>query len=270
MAAAFQIRLTDQTRASNNAPRVGAEYGLNHRPHNRTASRFFAVALGVTAAGAAVTAINPNLDLAAAKLFYGDSGGFIGNRLAVFGWLRQAFVTFFVVCCAVALTGLVITRYRMRTWLGLVFTQWLFIGICIGMGPGVVSNLAFKDHWGRARPSQITEFGGTKLFTPALIPANQCNRNCSFVSGEASSVFIVFFAAAFVFRRRAMTIVLCGITAGVIAGLVRMSQGAHFITDVVFAGVLMALTAAVVNYLFEAVAAAGKSGGPLVASGHLT
>jgi lipid A 4'-phosphatase len=269
MAGAFQNRLTDQIRPSRKAPRATAEYGLNHMPHNRISSRRSAVALGVTAACAAVTAVNPNLDLAAAKLFYAEYGGFVGNRYAVLGWIRQVFITVFVVCCVVALTGLVITRYHMRTWLGLVFTQWLFIGICMGMGPGIVSNLAFKDHWGRARPSQITEFGGTKLFTPAFIPSNQCNRNCSFVSGEASSVFVVFFAAAFVFRRKAMALVLCGITAGVIAGLVRMSQGAHFITDVVFAGVFMALTAAVVNYMFEAVAAAGKTGGPLVASGHL-
>lgn len=227
--------------------------------HNDATSQLALAALGFSALIAAVSTAVPQLDLAAAKLFYGRDGIFIGEQVALFRWLRQAFVMVFIGCCFAAGLGLIITRTRARTWLGLIFTQWLFLAICMGMGPGVVSNLAFKDHWGRARPHQIAEFGGTKVFTPALVPADQCVRNCSFVSGEASSMFLLFFAAAFMFRKKAAVLISCGVFAGAIAGLVRMAQGAHFLTDVAFAGVLMAFTAASVNYVFEAVAAAGRN-----------
>ena len=49
---------------------------------------------------------------------------------------------------------------------------------------------------GPARPKHIVAFGGSKLFTPALQPTDQCKRNCSFVSGEACSVFAPFYAVA--------------------------------------------------------------------------
>ena len=49
------------------------------------------------------------------------------------------------------------------------------------LGPGWVVNEALKNHWGRARPEQVSDFGGAQRFTPALQPADQCVKNCSFV-----------------------------------------------------------------------------------------
>src|SRR5207249_3238038 len=60
---------------------------------------------------------------------------------------------------------------------------------------GLIANTLFKDHWGRARPAQIEAFGGTRQFTPAPLPAAQCDRNCAFVSGHAAFAFsLVSFA----------------------------------------------------------------------------
>jgi lipid A 4'-phosphatase len=72
------------------------------------------------------------------------------------------------------------------------------------------------------------------------------------VSGEASSIFIVLFAAALLFKSRSRNLVAAGIVLGSLAGLVRMAQGGHFLSDVVFAGVFMAMTAAGIQLLFEA------------------
>jgi hypothetical protein len=44
-----------------------------------------------------------------------------------------------------------------------------------------------------------------------------------------------------------------GIAAGFGAGLVRMSQGAHFLSDIVFAGVFMALTVSLLHVLLVGV-----------------
>ena len=46
---------------------------------------------------------------------------------------------------------------------------------------------------------------------------------------------------------------MAGIIAGSLAGLVRMMQGAHFLSDVIFAAITMALIAAAVQLIFEAV-----------------
>lgn len=129
--------------------------------------------------------------------------------------------------------------------------HFLFVASCLAIGPGAVTNLAFKDQWGRARPREIVEFGGAKIFTAALIPANQCRKNCSFVCGEASSIFMIFFAPGLLFWRRSALLLGTGLLAGSAAGLIRIAQGGHFLSDVVFAGIVMALTAVAVHQAFR-------------------
>ena len=47
----------------------------------------------------------------------------------------------------------------------------------------------FKDTWGRARPINIQEFGGDKIYTQPFIKSDQCEKNCSWISGESSAAF---------------------------------------------------------------------------------
>ena len=58
-------------------------------------------------------------------------------------------------------------------------------------------------------------------------------------AGGASTFYVTFFAAAFVFPA--------------FAGLVRMSQEAHFLSDVVLGGVAMAMVVALVQLIFQTV-----------------
>jgi lipid A 4'-phosphatase len=128
----------------------------------------------------------------------------------------------------------------------------MFLLLCFAIGPGLVANTIFKDHWGRARPVQIVEFGGDKSYTPPLMPSDQCAHNCSFFSGEASAIFALFFAAALVVPQWSTGLIFAGILAGLADGLVRISQGAHFMSDVLFAGIFMALSvAALFTLLFR-------------------
>lgn len=153
----------------------------------------------------------------------------------------------FYLWIAVSLAGLVITRGSARSWLRLSGTQWLFLAICLAMGPGILANVALKDHWGRARPKEVAEFGGSKMFTPPLIPTDQCANNCSFVSGEAAAIFMPFYAAGLVVPQWAAILLAVGTLCGLAAGFVRVAQGAHFLSDVIFAGVFMAMTAVLVH-----------------------
>jgi membrane-associated phospholipid phosphatase len=107
-----------------------------------------------------------------------------------------------------------------------------------------------KDHWGRARPSQVTEFGGTKTFTPAPLPADQCERNCSFPAGHPAMGFYLL-SMAFLVRdqRRRRWAEAAAIGAGAAIGVVRLAQGGHFLSDVVFAGLLVAAVSWVLHRL---------------------
>jgi lipid A 4'-phosphatase len=198
------------------------------------------VATGV-AAGAVFLAA-PEIDLAAARLFYAPGSGFVGQRLLWVEVLRQAFVAFYFGTIALCLAGLVLTWRGRQAWLGQDKARWLFLAACLAAGPGLVANLVLKDQWGRARPRHVVELGGSKLFTPPLVMSDQCPRNCSFVSGEASSTYVVLYAAAALVPQWSVALIAAGTVGGLATGLVRMSQGGHFLSDVIFAGVFMALT----------------------------
>jgi lipid A 4'-phosphatase len=188
----------------------------------------------------------PEIDLIVSGAFHVQGGRFSGQSLDWVSKLRSLFRVLVYLWIAASLAGLFITRDRTRTWLRLAFKKWLFLAICIAVGPGIVANVVFKDHWGRARPKDVVEFGGSKTFTRPLIPTNQCPSNCSFVAGEAASNFMPFYAAALLLPEWATVLLTAGSLCGLAAGLVRVSQGAHFLSDVIFAGVFMALTAGVV------------------------
>ncbi len=165
--------------------------------------------------------------------------------------LRNVFIVFYFACLGISIVGWIATLRLKKSWLGTSPQQWLFLVLCLSIGPGLVANLIFKDQWGRARPKHVVEFGGTKQFTPAPLPANQCKRGCSFVSGEASSTFVPFYAAAAIVPQWAAALIVTGTISGLVAGFVRISQGAHFLSDIVFAGLFMALMVLVLSRLMR-------------------
>ncbi len=219
----------------------------------------FSITMFASAVLLVLVTLFPSLDLVTARQFYSGRGHFLGEGNILSYGLRNLFIAFYLVACAVCLAGLVITRDRVRSFLSLGFMKWLFLALCISIGPGVVANLALKDQSGRARPRDIVEFGGERSFSAAMIPSSECGRNCSFVCGESSSIFALFFAGACLSRRRSQALILAGLALGGAAGLVRMSQGAHFLSDVVFSGVFMALSVLALRWLFDAIANAARA-----------
>lgn len=210
---------------------------------------FAGLALVVGLGAATLFLIFPETDLLAAKAFYLGEGRFTGSRAGGIAILRWFFIGLYFSCIGLAIAGIVSSRARRQPWMGLALGQWLFMAACLGAGPGLVANVVLKDQWGRARPSHVVEFGGHKTFTAALVPSRQCPRNCSFVSGEASSIFVLFYAAALIIPQWSIALAAAGTFGGLAAGVIRMSQGAHFLSDVIFAGVFMALTVLAVHKL---------------------
>ena len=133
----------------------------------------------------------------------------------------------------------IIAALRRRVIGGITPRIGLFLATSLALGPGLVVNTLLKDHWGRARPHQIVEFGGNAHFSPAVLLSDQCARNCSFPSGHAALGFWLVAIAMVMptaWRRIAMPIAL-GV--GVLIGLMRIAQGAHFLSDVIAAAIIV-------------------------------
>ena len=214
--------------------------------------------------GALVFVGFPQLDMAFSRLFYSD-GKFLFAQGTTGTVLRELFRWMFILVCIGAAIGFAAIAFASRRLLRVGFAAWLYVILAAAVGPGLVANLIFKDHWGRARPHNIVEFGGTKQFTPALIRSDQCAKNCSFVSGEASNIFAIGFALTLLAgSRRRRALFLAAIVAGLFAGLVRIGAGAHFLSDVFFAGIFMAFVARGLHWLlFERYGALFADEGPL-------
>ncbi len=129
----------------------------------------------------------------------------------------------------------------------------LFVLAFLALGPGLIVNTVFKDHWGRPRPADIVQFGGTEAYRPFWSPG-AAGQGRSFPSGHAAVGFFVM-APYFVLRRRAprwaRKALSAGILYGGLMGLGRMIQGGHFLTDVIWSGVLVYIAGLALYYLFR-------------------
>jgi lipid A 4'-phosphatase len=144
------------------------------------------------------------------------------------------YLTKFLVVLWIAL--LTINYFSKKNIWGLTKKQLSYLLLALILGPGLVVNGIFKDHWGRARPNTVTEFSGTKTFTPPFIMSDQCEKNCSFVSGDPSVGFYLF-ALAFAIPARKKLFSSLAMGLGCVYGATRIMQGAHFFSDVIFSGV---------------------------------
>jgi membrane-associated PAP2 superfamily phosphatase len=127
----------------------------------------------------------------------------------------------------------------------------LFLLLALLVGPGLVVNVVVRDHWGRPRPRDVVPFGGTEEFWKVL-ERRPGGTGHSFPSGHASSAFYLG-APFFLFRGRrqgrAAAFLVLGIGYGIVMGIARMGQGAHFASDIVWAGAFTYFTALILARL---------------------
>ena len=142
-----------------------------------------------------------------------------------------------------SLAGLTLTARYGGPLLGLWARHYGYLLATLAVGPGLIANALLKENWGRARPRHLVEFGGDKNFSPPIVMSDQCSSNCSFVSGDASLAFF-FLAVALIMppKHRRLSVFLA-LLFGCLIGFMRIIQGAHFLSDVILAGVFVCLTA---------------------------
>lgn len=137
------------------------------------------------------------------------------------------------------------------------FKKWqrpaLALVATMAIGAGLITHTLLKDHWGRPRPKQVTEFGGHQNFRPFYQPNffQQPEPSKSFPCGHCTMGFY-FFSVALLCRRLGHAglfyfFFAFAIVFGIAFGITRMMMGAHYFSDVLVTGIIMWLTA----YLFD-------------------
>lgn len=210
------------------------------------------VFLGLLLTVALTFTLYPQVDLWVSGSFYRIAQGFHLRDVPVIQFIHNA-IPPFAVGTGIALVALLAwTAWTGQTVFRLSSRMTTYLLATLIIGPGLLTNTVLKDHWGRARPSQIVEFGGKSAFTPALVISDQCNHNCSFVCGHAAMAFTPI-ALAFVLptRRQRRLALASGLGFGGLVGAVRIVEGGHFLSDVLFAGLLVYGVAWVLAWLLS-------------------
>ncbi len=186
----------------------------------------------------------PNIDLFVSSLFY-HNGFYLKDTLFAVAIYKLTIII--TASFALALVGLLL--FEIVSHKNFVQKRVLiYLLLSLILGPGLIVNVALKNHFGRARPSQIKAFGGTKTFSPAGVITNQCQKNCSFTSGHAAAAFY-FLSLLPLIKRRKKLIASIILLWGSLVGFVRIIQGGHFLSDVICSALIVYLVAKILYYL---------------------
>jgi lipid A 4'-phosphatase len=202
----------------------------------------------------------PGIDRAVEHGFLrGEDGRFRLDGVAWADFVNRA-LPWLMTALAVALVVLGIAALRGRALGGIGLRQIGYLAAVFLLGPALLANLLLKDQLGRVRPRDIPPGQEAMLFTPPFVPSDACPNNCSFPAGDAAAGY-AFLGLALALPRRGRAAGVAGaIALGSFLGAVRMLQGAHYFSDVIFAGLLMALVAVGLHLLWFRRQSAGDAG----------
>ena len=196
------------------------------------------IAFAVAATVGLVFGLRPDLDLKLAALFFDpERGGFWRAYDPSYLRARDAAVWLTTLVAMPASIALAVKFVRPRRPLLIPGRAIVLMLLTLALAPGVVANLVLKEHWGRPRPIDVAEFGGDEHFRPWWDPRGDCPKNCSFVAGEPAGAFWTLAPAAVVAPQWRALGYAVALAFGSAVGVLRMAAGAHFFSDVVFAGV---------------------------------
>ncbi len=129
----------------------------------------------------------------------------------------------------------------------------LFVVLFLALGPGLLVNVVLKNHLGRPRPQELAEFGGQYQFVQ-FWQRGAAGKNSSFPSGHASIAFSLMTPWFFLHRKKprpARLFLHAGILFGLLVGIGRIEQGAHFPSDILWAGGLVYLVGEILSCFFQ-------------------
>lgn len=181
--------------------------------------------------------IGSSIDIYISNLFYHEKNFLIQGFHFISIFTRKIFLSLLVIYIFIIPF---ISKYRPVQIIyfnyGFGLKEILFLWLANMFNLIVVVNLLLKNIWGRARPNDISNFGGNEVFTAWYNISDACQTNCSFVSGDASVGFSLitlylitkknnFFWASLLF--------------GFYLGVIRILEGGHFLSDVLLSGFII-------------------------------
>ena len=178
----------------------------------------------------------PRFDIWVTEFFYSPQEGFMANQ---WPWITTWHQSVGKVGRTLLVLALVL--WPLAHWMKWVRIRRSAMSFALVMilGLGLIVHTGFKDQWGRARPQEVVEFGGSSTYTSPLVPSQACPDNCSFVSGHAGTGYMLIGLGALSAARQRKRWLKVGWIAGSLLGLIRMAQGGHFFGDVLFAGLIL-------------------------------
>jgi len=186
----------------------------------------------------------PGIDLAVSGLFYTPGTGFTLANDPALELLRETIWALSILMVGTTIAAIMAALVG-RPFLDL--RRAVIILLTYLMGPALLVDGVLKRFWGRARPANIEDFGGTQHYTPPLIPADQCLSNCSFVSGEGAAAVALAISFALIapavrarvsppiYRLYLALAVLLPLTGMAL----RVMLGRHFLSDTIFAALFV-------------------------------
>lgn len=192
-----------------------------------------------------------DLDIVSARMFYHpghpdgpwpDGKWFLWSALYHSApWLTALLV---FLALAALVTGIVRKNSKLMLFRGLL------ILLAVTLGPGLIVNGILKRYWGRPRPRQVRELGGSEKHVPPFM-IGETGTGHSLPCGHCSVgyVYCVFW---FIWRRRRPKLAalsLClSILLGTLMGIARLAAGGHFPSDIILAGCICFSVALVLHY----------------------
>jgi len=202
------------------------------------------IALCIGFAVGLVCAVDPQLDLDIAAAFRDPAYRAFQFDVNAQPWVQHTreaariVITLLALPAFLAILGkLVWPRRRML----IEARAAIFLIATLALGPGLLTNVVLKDHWGRPRPIDVQQFQGHGRFVPWWDPRGDCPDNCSFVAGEPAGAFWTLAPAALAGPELQPLAYGAALAFGIGIGALRIAAGGHFFSDVVFAGVFMYL-----------------------------
>lgn len=195
---------------------------------------------------------SPGIDLAIARYFYHPETHHFSN-LPFFHFMYQwGVLPAQIVSIASAIV--LVLSYVIRSW-----KKWrnpsLLLVLTMALGAGFITHSVLKDHWGRPRPRQVIEFGGTQPFHPIYEPHFTLgpDQYKSFPCGHCTMGFY-FIGFIFLGKRLNNRIlfwsgVILTLGLGIVLSITRMGQGGHFFSDTAASALIMWLTTYLCDWL---------------------
>ena len=181
-----------------------------------------------------------------ASLFFRSGTGWYLAKAPIWVWLHDYGT----------IPGLVLTLAALSVWLvGLHVPRmkaWrkpcLLVVLTTVIGAGLLVNAVLKQYWGRPRPDQTIEFGGKWAYRPIYSPGTP-GQGASFPCGHCTMGFV--FLSMIGFRRQNKALAAGGVVVGIVLGVLlsaaRIVQGAHFLSDTIWALGIVTMTLAVLD-----------------------